>query len=103
MHAFSQVTVSVSHARAQARALSFPALDGAKLARGSHPHRSLVVLQEGRDVMFSEIRIMAQLALIPTCQPANRSDPHAAGACCQQHQDILAREPIATVRVPWAK
>jgi hypothetical protein len=54
-------------------------------------------------MIFSEIRIMAQLALIPTCQPVNRADPQDAVACCQQHQDIWAREMLASGWGPWDK
>jgi hypothetical protein len=62
-----------------------------------------VVLQEGSDIIFGEIRIKAQLALIPTCEPVKSADPQGAVACCQQRQDIWARETLARGWGPWEK
>src|SRR5258706_15183460 len=64
------------------------------------PYRTFAILKQGKNVLSSKLRILSELAVLPTCQPLPGTDPKSSVACSQQPQDEVGRERLIRRRLP---
>ena len=77
----------------------------AESPRGSRhsagPNRPFPILKERNDGLSSELRVMSQLAVLPTCKSFIGANPKTPIARGEQASNMAAGEMLTCRRLPW--
>ena len=86
-------------------ALDAAALNRAESPGGSRrpagPYRSFTILKERRNNLSGKLRVVSQLAVLPTCKPMISANPKTPIARGEQASNIVAGEMLTRWRLPW--